>query len=123
MLRSTLVSNNNIHFCGKIKKKYFPDPTALISGAMWTSPDATHMKSTNVPLFQQYYIPANLALEPYQVQSRSSRPDILRMNKLKSADNFILFNIFDKKNKISKLLISVRICCKGEGCVKLRKWT
>ena len=51
----------------------------------------------------------------YQAQSKSSRPDIFRMNKLKwnpTVDKFILLNIFCRKNKISKLL---------EGCVKLRK--
>ena len=36
--------------------------------------------------------------------------------KPQSIDNFILFNIFGRKNKISKLLILVRIRCKqGKG--------
>ena len=36
--------------------------------------------------------------------------------KPQSIDNFILFNIFGTKNKISKLLISVGIRCKqGKG--------
>ena len=36
--------------------------------------------------------------------------------KPQSVDNLILFNIFGRKNKISKLLISVGICCKqGKG--------
>ena len=34
--------------------------------------------------------------------------------KPQSADNFILFNIFGIKNKISKLLISGGTCCKQE---------
>ena len=40
------------------------------------------------------------------------------MNKMKpqSVDSFILFNIFGRKNKILKLLISVGIRCKqGKG--------
>ena len=36
--------------------------------------------------------------------------------KLQSVDDFILFNIFGRKNKISKLMISVGIRCKqGDG--------
>ena len=49
---------------------------------------------------------------------KKSSLDILRMNKIKpqSVDNFILFNIFGRRNKISKLLISVGIRCKhGKG--------
>ena len=54
----------------------------------------------------------------YQVRSRSSRSDILRINS-QSVDNFILFKIFGRKNKISKLSISVGIRCKqGKGVLK-----
>ena len=36
--------------------------------------------------------------------------------KPQSVDNFILFNIFGRKNKTSKQLISAGICCKqGKG--------
>ena len=41
--------------------------------------------------------------------------------KPQSVDNFILFNIFGRRNKISNLLISVEIRCKGEGCEKMDK--
>ena len=39
-----------------------------------------------------------------------------KWNKTQPFDTFILFNIFDRKNKISKLSISVGIHCKqGKG--------
>ena len=41
--------------------------------------------------------------------------------KPQSVDNFILFNIFGRRNKISKLLISVEFPCKREGCEKMDK--
>ena len=37
---------------------------------------------------------------------------VIRRRVLTGVDNFILFNIFSGKNKISKLLISVEIRCK-----------
>ena len=43
--------------------------------------------------------------------------------KPQSVDKFILFNIFGRKNKISKLLISVRVRCKQEkGVLNWKKW-
>ena len=44
----------------------------------------------------------------YEVRLRSSRPEKLRLNKLKRNPfaNFILLNIFSSKNKSSKVLMS-----------------
>ena len=43
--------------------------------------------------------------------------------KPQSVDNFILFNIFGKKNKISKLDFNRNSLQTEEGCVKLKKRT